>query len=237
MARRTSPRATAVPRRGLRRRPRGVSEELARFLVVGGAGFVVDVGLFTLLRTGLLDDRPLTAKVVSAAVATAVTWLGNRWWTWGHRSTGSTRRELVLFVVMNVVGMGIALVCLGVSHYVLGLRSVVADNVAANGVGLVLGTAFRFVAYRTVVFRDAPRRRLPPVLPRVDPLDVPASDALLVPAEVAGRTTWAGGPPAAADGGAGEDAAGGDAAGEDAARDREADDEARDHEALPGRSG
>ncbi|WP_299034302.1 GtrA family protein [uncultured Pseudokineococcus sp.] len=144
----------------LRRHPRGLTEELWRFLLVGGAGFVTDVAVFTALRSealGLLDDHPLTAKVASTAVATAVTWQGNRWWTWGHRTTASTRRELVLFVAMNVVGMGIAVGCLAVSHYVLGFTSLLADNVAANGVGLVLGTAFRFVAYRTVVFRDAPR--------------------------------------------------------------------------------
>ncbi|GAA2036506.1 GtrA family protein [Pseudokineococcus marinus] len=162
-------------RSALRRRPRHVGEEVWRFLLVGGAGFVVDVGVFTLLRTsalGLLEDRPLTAKVVSTVVATAVTWLGNRWWTWGHRTTGSTRRELLLFLAVNAGGTGIALACLAVSHYVLGLTSVLADNVSANGVGLVLGTAFRFVAYRALVFRDVPGRRPPPV---------PPSEALLVP--------------------------------------------------------
>ncbi|MEJ5866227.1 GtrA family protein [Pseudokineococcus sp. 5B2Z-1] len=162
-------------RSALRRRPRHVGEEVWRFLLVGGAGFVVDVGVFTLLRTsalGLLEDRPLTAKVVSTVVATAVTWLGNRWWTWGHRTTGSTRRELLLFLAVNAGGTGIALACLAVSHYLLGLTSVLADNVSANGVGLVLGTAFRFVAYRALVFRDVPGHRPPPV---------PPSEALLVP--------------------------------------------------------
>ncbi|ROP43614.1 GtrA family protein [Pseudokineococcus lusitanus] len=132
------------------------SAEVLRFLVVGGTGFVVDVGLFTLLRLGPLDGHPLTAKVLSTAAAVVVTWLGNRTWTWGHRARASTRRELALYVAASVGGMLVALACLYVSHYVLGFRSVLADNVAANGVGLVLGTAFRFVAYRTVVFRDRP---------------------------------------------------------------------------------
>lgn len=133
--------------------------ELSRFLLVGGAGFLTDVAVFSLLRwqaLGLLDEEPLTAKVASATIATGVTWLGNRSWTWRHRTTASTRRELLLFVAMNGVGTGLALLCLAVSHYVLGFQSLLADNVAANGVGLVLGTAFRFFAYRTVVFRDAP---------------------------------------------------------------------------------
>jgi hypothetical protein len=48
--------------------------------------------------------------------------------------------------------MAIALACLAVSHYLLDLRSPLADNISANGVGLVLGTLFRFWAYRRFVF-------------------------------------------------------------------------------------
>ena len=42
--------------------------------------------------------------------------------------------------------------CLGFSHYVLGLTSKLADNISANGVGLVLATLFRFWGYKTLVF-------------------------------------------------------------------------------------
>ncbi len=40
------------------------------------------------------------------------------------------------------LGMGIALLCLWVSHYLLGFTSALADNIATNVVGLALGTAF-----------------------------------------------------------------------------------------------
>lgn len=130
--------------------------EVIKFGLVGAVAFVVDIGLFNLLRfaggEGPLYDRPLTAKVVSVAVATLVAWLGNRYWTFRHRRRAAMAHELLLFVVFNVAGMLIALACLGISHYVLDLRSPLADNISANGVGLVLGTLFRFWAYRTFVF-------------------------------------------------------------------------------------
>jgi putative flippase GtrA len=129
--------------------------ELLRFGSVGGAAFVVDVGLFNLLRFGpdhLLNDKPLTAKMVSVAAATVVSWLGNRYWTFAHHRTTEHAREFFTFAALNVVGMGIAVGCLWVSHYALGLTSALADNVAANLVGLGLGTAFRYIAYRTLVF-------------------------------------------------------------------------------------
>lgn len=137
---------------------RGRLAELVRFGFVGGLAFVVDAGLFNLLRFGpgeLLGHKPLTAKVVSVAVATVVAWLGNRYWTFAARRTGNRRREFVAFAVANVIGMAIAVCCLAFSHYVLGLTSPLADNIAANVVGLVLGTIFRYLAYRFFVFTGA----------------------------------------------------------------------------------
>lgn len=129
--------------------------ELMRFGSVGAVAFVVDVGLFNLLRFGpgeLLAAKPLTAKVLSVAVATVVAWLGNRYWTFAPRRTATRVRELLGFALVNVGGMAIAVGCLAFSHYVLGLTSQLADNVSANVVGLGLGTAFRYIAYRTFVF-------------------------------------------------------------------------------------
>lgn len=160
-----------------------VVRELVKFGVVGAVAYVVDVTVFNLLRyagPGLLEGKPLTAKALSVAVATLVAWMGNRHWTFRRRRRVSARRELVLFLLMNAVGMVIALGCLAVSHYVLGLTSPLADNIAANVVGLVLGTAFRFYAYRTWVFSEASGEA-----PR--PLDTPgavaATSAELHPAD------------------------------------------------------
>ena len=129
--------------------------ELARFGSVGAVAYVVDLGLFNLLRFGpgeILEAKPLTAKIASVTVATLVAWLGNRYWTFAARRTPSRGRELAGFVVVNLGGLVIGVGCLAFSHYVLGLTSPLADNVSANGVGLVLGTAFRYVFYRRLVF-------------------------------------------------------------------------------------
>lgn len=138
-----------------------IFKELARFGTVGAVAFVVDTGLFNLLRfsavgtaTGL-SEKPLTVKVISVAVATLVAWLGNRSWTYRDRRDArrSRRRELFLFALVNIAGMLVAVGCLGFSHYVLGFTSALADNISANGVGLVLGTALRWALYRSVVFK------------------------------------------------------------------------------------
>lgn len=134
-----------------------VVREMVKFGTVGAAAFVVDIAVFNLLRFGLggggpLEHKPLSAKVVSTVCATLVAWLGNRLWTFRRRRRAAVHQELALFVLFNAIGMGIAVGCLWISHYVLDLRSPLADNISANGVGLVLGTLFRFWSYRTFVF-------------------------------------------------------------------------------------
>ena len=88
------------------------------FLGVGGAGYVVDVAAFNLLRTPVGDA--VLARGLAVVVAMAVTYLGNRWLTWRQQGSASRRREAVLFVCFNVVGFAISAACLIFSRQVLG---------------------------------------------------------------------------------------------------------------------
>ena len=134
----------------LEARVRGLFAELAKFGTVGALSFVVDVVVFNLVLLWL--DKPLTAKIVSTVVAATNAFLLNRAWSFRHRERTSISREYGIFFVLNAVGLALSLLCLAVSHYVLGFDSPLADNVAANGVGLVLGTGFRFWSYRRFVW-------------------------------------------------------------------------------------
>jgi len=138
--------------------------EMLKFGVVGAVAFVIDVGGYNLLvfgphlvgisdptTAGVLHDKPLTARIISAAVATLVAWVGNRLWTFRHRRNRQASHELALYVLFNVCAMVISVACLGVSRYVFGLDSQLADNVT-NLFGITLGTLFRFWSYRRFVF-------------------------------------------------------------------------------------
>ena len=140
----------------LRRQFDAVLRELAKFGVVGMIAFVVDVGIYNALRLGPLDNRPTTAKIISSLVAIGVAYVGNRFWTYRHRPRTGYARETALFLVFNILGICIALACQGFTHYVLGFDSLLADNLSVNGLGLVLGTAFRFWSYRKFVFPHVP---------------------------------------------------------------------------------
>ena len=128
-----------------------------KFGVVGLVGYVIDVGLFNLLRLGVFGDGhvlqdPIGAKVLSVTVAVLVTWFGNRYWTFREHRRENYLLELLEFAVVAAGGLLIGLLCLWVSHYVLGFDNLVADNISANVVGLLLGTTFRFLLYRFWVY-------------------------------------------------------------------------------------
>ncbi|OIH96980.1 GtrA family protein [Curtobacterium sp. MCBA15_001] len=131
--------------------------QLARFGVVGAVGFVVDTVLFNVLRATVFGPEdhqagPVIAKVISTTVAIFVNWMGNRYWTFRDQRRDVATREGLEFIVVSLGGMAISLGCLGVSHYLLGFTSALADNVSGNVIGLVLGTAFRFWLYRVWVY-------------------------------------------------------------------------------------
>jgi len=139
---------------------------MLKFGVVGAVAFVIDLGGYNLLvfgpnllgmfdqqqvAAGILQEKPLTARVLAATVATLVAWTGNRLWTFRHRRSRQASHELALFVFFNVVAMVIAVICLGISRYVFDLPSQLADNIT-NVFGIGLGTLFRFWSYRRFVF-------------------------------------------------------------------------------------
>lgn len=142
--------------------------EVSAFLAVGLCGFVVDIALFNVLRT--LDPfrlwDPTVARTLAMVAAMAVTYGGNRMVTWRQHTPKSTPRAMGMFVLLNVVGLAISNACLIVSHDVLGLTSLMADNISANGVGLALGTAFRYVTYRRFVFKPQRSNRETVLSPR-----------------------------------------------------------------------
>ena len=128
-----------------------------KFGTVGLIGLVIDTAIFNFLRLGGLGEghalqSALGAKIASTSVAIVFNWAGNRYWTFRVHRRLNVAREFIEYVVVSLGGLAIGLLCLWVSHHVLGFTSLLADNISANVVGLGLGTIFRFVLYRYWVY-------------------------------------------------------------------------------------
>lgn len=126
--------------------------EVAKFGTVGGIAFIIDSGIYVWLLSGPMSDSAGKAKVVAGVVATIFSWIANRYWTFRDRRQANPVREAILFGIMNLIGIGIQVGCVLVAKYLLDVNSVTGLFIAGNVVGLVLGTIFRFFAYRFWVF-------------------------------------------------------------------------------------
>ncbi|WP_069768532.1 MULTISPECIES: GtrA family protein [unclassified Streptomyces] len=128
--------------------------ELARFGAVGGAGLLVNLGVFNLVRH-LTDLQVVRASVIATVVAIAFNYVGFRYFTYRDREKSGRTKELTLFLLFSVVGLVIENGLLYAATYWFGWDSPLQSNVF-KFLGIGIATLFRFWSYRTWVFRTLP---------------------------------------------------------------------------------
>lgn len=149
--------------------------ELVKFAMVGGTTWVIDTVVFLLLKStnllGLADEsKPVTAKIIAVVVATVVSYVLNREWSFRTRGGRERHHEASLFFLISGIGVAVYTAPLAVSRYVLDLKvpavglltQEVADFVSGQILGVLLGMAFRWWAFRRFVFPDENVRRQVP---------------------------------------------------------------------------
>ncbi len=144
--------------------------ELLKFGLVGGTTWVIDTVVFLVLKATVLDAKPLTAKIIAVLVATVVSYVLNREWSFRTRGGRERHHEALLFFVISGIGVVVYTAPLAVSRYVLDLQvpvvslftQEVADFVSGQIVGVLLGMAFRWWAFRRFVFPNQDVRRQVP---------------------------------------------------------------------------
>lgn len=157
-------------------RVRDLGTEIAKFGVVGVVNLFVNFAVFNLLWFTVLRTGEVKAKAVATIVATTCSYFMNRHWTYRDRPKSTVHREYTLFIIFNAVGLVIEVAVVGVAKYGFGQTHIVVLNLC-TGVGIVLGTVFRFWAYRTHVFKLGPEDARPtePEPPVVSAAAVPAA--------------------------------------------------------------
>lgn len=134
--------------------------EIGRFMVSGGLATLTSFTIFNFLAHGLyltrdpwLGDQPIAAFVIASLVGMVVSYRLSRNWTFRHRPPVHADGGRTAFFVINLVTMPVSIFCLWFSRHVLHLTDPLADNVAANVVGALIGQAARFYLFRRFVFR------------------------------------------------------------------------------------
>ncbi|GHD95863.1 GtrA family protein [Streptomyces naganishii] len=148
--------ASAAPGGALRRRIGRLWREIAKFGAVGGAGLLVNLLVFNLVRhvTGLQVVR---ASVIATVVSIVFNYIGFRYFTYRDRDKSGRTKELTLFLLFSVVGLVIENGVLYLATYGFGWDSPLQSNVF-KFLGIGIATLFRFWSYRSWVFRALPSR-------------------------------------------------------------------------------
>jgi putative flippase GtrA len=136
--------------------------ELLKFAVVGGTTFVIDNGIWYLLKLTVLEDKPVTAKIIAIIVATIVSYVLNREWSFRTRGGRERHHEAALFFLISGIGVALNSAPLYISRYWLNLEEPhvsrfvqeIADFASGSIIGMLLAMFFRFWAFRRWVFPD-----------------------------------------------------------------------------------
>jgi putative flippase GtrA len=123
-------------------------KELAAFGVVGAVGFAIDVGLFNLF----FNQGQVIAKCISTFVATAVTYFGNRHFSFSHRARTGIGRETSIFLGINVITLLFSLLIIAIFSYPLHYKHHLLVMNVVNVATIGVGTIFRFWSYKRFVF-------------------------------------------------------------------------------------
>ncbi len=77
-----------------------------RFAVVGVIGAVVDFGAFNIL-TGVFKLVAVVSSIISFTAAITSNFLWNRFWTYPDSRSKNVSRQVIQFVLVSVIGLGI----------------------------------------------------------------------------------------------------------------------------------
>jgi putative flippase GtrA len=125
--------------------------EAAKFGVVGVVGVFITNGGYALLHN-TFGLGPVTSTTIATIVATAVSYVANRYWSFRHRERTSVAREGVIFFILNGIGLLIQDAVVAFNFYLLGNGHNKAAEFIALNAGIALATLFRFWSYRKWVW-------------------------------------------------------------------------------------
>ncbi|HET6500695.1 MAG TPA: GtrA family protein [Amycolatopsis sp.] len=156
--------------------------ELLKFAIVGGICFAVTNVVTYGLRFTVLSGQPITALALGVLVATVVSYVLNREWSFRTRGGRERTHEAALFFVISGIAAGLNEVPLAISHYLLNLRTpyvgLLTQEIADYVSGIILGTLvamlFRWWAFKKWVFPEADAR--PRIVRRRTPDTVKADE-------------------------------------------------------------
>ncbi|MBI4691856.1 MAG: GtrA family protein [Candidatus Terrybacteria bacterium] len=134
--------------------------QIAKFVLVGGLNFLIDMGVlnFLVFYTGIsIGLTQSVFKGISFFVAVINSYFWNKFWTFKRTSAENVGKEFLQFVIVSVIGFGINL---GVDYAVVNMMApfagIGAKTWAQIGalVAAVVALFWNFLGYKFIVFEE-----------------------------------------------------------------------------------
>ena len=146
-----------------------IAYQLAKFALVGGLNFLIDLGILNLLIFTVGISSGFYAAVFKAlAFLAAMTssFIWNKFWTFGSLGTGEAGKQFMEFFIVSGIGLLVNVGSFAVLNDFFGARNPLVlaltgqagidlktwASVSAAGAAVV-GLAWNFIGYKFIVFR------------------------------------------------------------------------------------
>lgn len=127
-----------------------VIQQFFIFGLIGAAGLVVNMVLYTLLVKTVLLDHELIANILSTILTILFNWFWNRVLTFKSKKQAHT--EMLQFFIVSGLALPLNALAMYFSRDVLGYKTLLSDNLSIV-VATVAGMVLKFILYKIWVFK------------------------------------------------------------------------------------
>lgn len=117
-------------------------KQILKFVVVGGTAFVIDYGVFAFLT--YIGIHYLLAQIVSFSVALIFNYIASIKWVFDAKK--QTRKDIVIFIVLAVIGLGINEILL-----YIGVEELKWHELLAKFISSVIVMVYNFITRKLIV--------------------------------------------------------------------------------------
>lgn len=135
----------------------GIKLVIIKFGSVGFISYLVNLITFNILvyfKFSPLYQSSKIGTLIAGLLSILVAFIGNRNWTWKNRNFHKVKKQIALFILVNLLAIIFNLLLLYIFRDILLIRSQLVDNIIVNIIGQVIGTIFRFYMYNKVIFKQ-----------------------------------------------------------------------------------
>ena len=117
----------------------GFIKQFAKFTVTGTTCFAIDFGLMVLLKE-VFGLYYIAASAISFIVATCINYLISKHWVYDVKDKSAQLRELIVFIILSAIGLGINTCLLWLFTAKVGLNYKISKLIAG-----MIGSIYNYI--------------------------------------------------------------------------------------------